>query len=87
MCSEMSQYMPNTADSSETLAIAEGSAAQPGRPDWRWAKAAALARILVLPLRWPVPSRSNAKVSSVAAVVAMAISPSAAPPAGSSPCA
>ena len=39
------------------------------------------------PLRCPEPRRSRATVSSVAAVVAMAISPSAAPPAGSSPCA
>ena len=33
MCREMSQYMPKRAVSSEVVAIAEGSAAQPGMPE------------------------------------------------------
>src|SRR4051812_16952968 len=83
MCSEMSQYMPSRAMCSETAPVPIGSAAQPGRPLTRLAKAAQRPSSGFLPLRWPEHSHSRAAVTKVAKVVAITICPTAAPPAGS----
>src|SRR6476469_5485527 len=78
----MSQYMPVTATSSDPAASAAGNAAQPGCPETRVEKAAILPRSGTVPRRWPSPSQSRPSVSTVALIVAIAISPVAAPPAG-----
>jgi hypothetical protein len=81
----MSQYMPSSATCSEIVATSVGSAAQAGMPLERAARSASRPSSATRPERWPMPSTSRATVSSVAPVVAMAISASAAPPAGSVP--
>jgi hypothetical protein len=47
----MSQYMPNTAVTSEAEAIADGSDAQPGRPDQRSDASATRPSRAIRPLR------------------------------------
>src|SRR3954470_5540303 len=79
---EMSQYIPNTAVNSETVATAEGKATQPGRPEARAPWSARRWRIWVRPLRWPKPRKRRAEVTIVAATVAIAIWAISAPPAG-----
>ena len=82
MCSEMSQYMPATAVSSDAVATAAGRAAQPGMPLRRWANSASVPSTRTRPEQWPSPRTSSAAVRTAAEVVAMMTSSVAAPPAG-----
>src|SRR3954454_6734411 len=82
MCREMSQYIPNTAISSETVATPTGRAAQVGRPEMRPDQAATRLRRSVRPARWAMPRVKTTVVATKAAVVAPITSPAAAPPAG-----
>src|SRR3954454_2988301 len=82
MCREMSQYIPKTAVSSETVARPAGSETQPGMPVRRSAWAASRPRTPTLPERWPKPSQSRRAVKRPAGVEAPITSARAAPPAG-----
>lgn len=81
---EMSQYIPSSAVSRDTMATGVGSAAQPGvpRPGPRAAASARRARSVTRPVRWPQPSTSSTAVRRAAPPEAMRIWSSAAPPAG-----
>jgi hypothetical protein len=82
MWTEMSQYIPNSAVSRETVATPDGKATQPGIPEVRSLWSARRCRICTRPLRWPRPRKRRAAVTIVAAVVAITIWPISAPPAG-----
>ena len=55
--SEMSQYMPSTAMSSEMPSSIDGTDAQAGRPVWRSAQLPKRLSTPMRPLRWPVIRR------------------------------
>jgi hypothetical protein len=82
MCREMSQYMPNTAVSSDTDARPDGRATQPGRPETRSDRSAAQPSNFTRPLRWPMPSTNRPIVKTIAAALTPTTSVVAAPPAG-----
>jgi hypothetical protein len=83
MCSEMSQYMPSRATSSDTDASPSGRAAHAGSP-WATRSAAAEARASkpVRPARCRATSNASAAIPPRPKVVATATWPMAAPPAG-----
>ena len=85
MCSEMSQYMPSTAVSSDPLSSSDGSAAHAGNPVTRSETCPARASQVMRPLRCPAIRIATSAVATPAAAVAPIASPSAAPPAGSFP--
>src|SRR3954451_3416107 len=82
MCREMSQYIPNTAISSEPVATPTGRAAQVGRPEMRADHRAKRLSRSVRPARWAMPRVKTTVVATRAAAVAPITSPAAAPPAG-----
>src|SRR4051794_7479059 len=79
---EMSQSIPKSAVISDTTIIPDGIAAHAGRPEIRSLYAPRRASTGTLPLRWPMPSHRSATVTNMAAPVAIATWPSAAPAAG-----
>ena len=83
MCSEMSQYMPSTATSSEMPNRIDGTEAQAGSPVWRSAQLPKVFSAPMLPLRCPRIRRTTRIVATSAPAVAPTASPIAAPPAGS----
>src|SRR5215218_8425655 len=83
MCSEMSQYIPSSAVSSETAATADGTDAQPGRPETRSPKPPRRRSHGTVPERCPSTSQRTIAVATVAPPVAMITWSIGAPPAGS----
>jgi hypothetical protein len=82
MCREMSQYMPNTAVSSEIPSIAPGSEDQPAVPVSRSAKAASLPSHVMRPERCAKQTQSRIALAMVAPAVASATWSRPAPAAG-----
>src|SRR3954452_113429 len=81
----MSQYMPNTAMTSEPPRTPSGSAAHGGSPVWRWANAPSRLTTVVRPLLWPSTSANMAAVRIAAPIVPPITWPISPPPAGGEP--